>query len=86
MVMALALSGADLETCNQVTAHSVATVLARVPALNNTCSAAGRAGGLVSLQNESTPLYMASQEGHIHVVVALLDLQANVNARNKVSI
>ena len=41
-------------------------------------------GGFVSCQNGSTPLHVASQNGHLPVVAALLERGAEVDAANKV--
>ena len=40
--------------------------------------------GFVSLQEGWTPLSVASQDGHLPVVAALLERGANVDAANKV--
>ena len=37
------------------------------------------------LQNQSTPLTIAAQEGHVNVVDMLLQRNANVNHKNVVS-
>ena len=41
-------------------------------------------GGFVSLQDGETPLFSASQKGHLSVVAALLEHGAIVEAANKV--